>query len=462
MKKLSNCCNRRCLVEKMEDTAVVAVAGPSTAPVEAPSTAPAEVPSAVPAEAPSAAPAEVPSSTPADAPSAVPVDEEDDTEAPIPEVEALIEGLNSAIDNVNVLEDGAQACRARHAAISTALHCQASALAAEGAPYTAAAFEAGSATMRARRQQVVAEQALAGLQTEQAQLQAESQLPAGSWALTSSLSATKQRIAAATKALNAARKASGNAAAREDKARKALQKAHALEVSRLPPMVTFPANLVAPTTPLDEELGILLRRLALSAEADAAAAAESSELAELERQKDEAATAVSDAMLALEEMSNTIHANRMAAAAMAVEADGGDIDTPGVGHGSSAESGGDSDFVCEDDDDEGDTPGGRTPRGARTPKRERQDDGAPFSSGGGDEAELSNMQLATRTAVARLLRKASELVSVTSPTPSQVKAAPPPWHGHQVESVWYGVAWNDGASTARLQAEFCTAITQSI
>ena len=103
-------------------------------------------------------------------------DIQEDTEE-IAEVGSLIEGLNSAIDNVNLLEDEAQACAARHAAAKATLRCQIVSLEAEFGSFWHSAVtglgDAHRAAWQARQQLAAAEQqadchvgALARLQSE--------------------------------------------------------------------------------------------------------------------------------------------------------------------------------------------------------------------------------------------------------------------------------------------------------
>ena len=384
-------------------------------------------------------------------------------------VNGLIEELNMAIDGVNVLEDEAQSCRARHIAAAAALRCSASVLEAESMhwPWSAAAasaFEAARSMMRAHRHQVTAEKNLAGLSAEQAELHAAG--AEGRSALTSRLAASRNGLTAATKALTAARKAASAAASRQEKARRALQRAHALESAKPHTGLAMP--------PLEEELAILERRLSLAADAEAAVAAETIELAEMERRKEEAASRVSDAMLALEEMSNGIHARRSTIAGEAEELAEEGSGPPG--HGSSAESGGDSDFVVDSESSGDEKPSSMateavTPSSARAPKRGRPDslptaERRTPASQGADEAEAESSYLATRTAITRLLRRASELVGASPTLTTTPAPLPSPWHaGHhkyRIETAWYGVAWSDPASMARLRGERSLVETQEI
>ena len=68
--------------------------------------------------------------------------------------------------------------------------------------------------------------------------------------------------------------------------------------------------------------------------------------------------------------------------------------------------------------------------------------------------------LATKNAVARLLRRASELVAATPTAPT--RAPLPPWHDHRVDSIWFGVAWSDAASATRLRGECSLVASQEI
>ena len=412
-------------------------------------------------------------------------------EPPVAEVGEAIDELNAAIDNVNVLEDEAQACRARHVVLAAMLAAQARTLEIEAASHwswgsaAAAAFDASRVTMHARRQQVVAEQALSALQAEQVRLEAElhaAQSVEMCAALRARLASRRQANAAATKALHAARKATSSAGAKEDKARRLLQRLHAQESGRLMQLAAAGAmvTVVLPPT-LGEELLLLDRRLSLAMERDSAAAAEAVEVAEMERRKEAAAARVSDAMLALEEMSNEIHASRQQNAANAGVRAADDAPPP-AGCGSSAESAGDSDFVCDDsassDEAVSEDPRGRAPGPSplheQTPMRAQLE--PPGNSGTGSistarpalatpsSAGVSEDPMhATRTAVARLLRKATELVGASPvPTPSAARAPLPAWRAHRVDTVWCGVAWTDEGSLARLRGECSYAITQQI
>ena len=72
--------------------------------------------------------------------------------------------------------------------------------------------------------------------------------------LSSKLEVTRAAMTRATKALNTQRKAVTSAQAKDDKARRALQRAHTQLSVALPPV---------PLLPLEEELGLLEVRLAL-------------------------------------------------------------------------------------------------------------------------------------------------------------------------------------------------------
>ena len=456
-------------------------------------------------------------------PIAVPEDggeEEFPDDVPVEEVGDLIEGLNSAIDRVNALEDECQAVSAKHSNARTTLLCQAAVLESESAAselyaHSTAVYDAGLHLQRVKQPLNAQEQTVKLLQAQSAKLQAELSAT-GLWQarveLTSKLSHCRNAITAANKAHSATKKALTSAATKADKARKQLQRQHAT--------VTFGSLNVPPVAlpPLDDELHLLAKRLELALQLDAAAALCTAEVEHMERLKELAAQRVSEAMEALEAMSNEIHENRKATMAEAAAAEqqqqgeedgehandgdgGGGREEGGNsagetaaagssppraagsgGDGSGPGSGNDSDFVVDSSDDEGNEgggggggaggAGGGQGGGPTTPKRlaqgaeaaERKPVGAPPSP-----AAVAP-PLAVE-AVARLLMKASDLViKHGSPQPSAARSAAfelqrleTPSPTEPVHSLWYGgVVWSDSASIARLRAECSGVATQII
>lgn len=103
-------------------------------------------------------------------------EEEPLDEGDVLHVGSLIEELNEAIDNVNVLEDEHQTLCATHAAAQAALQCQVAVLEAEAPPWraqVAAAVDASVAATRAKTSVVSAEAAVVRLKAEQSQLQVQ-------------------------------------------------------------------------------------------------------------------------------------------------------------------------------------------------------------------------------------------------------------------------------------------------
>ena len=425
----------------------------------------------------------------------------DDAEE-VANVGTLIEELNGAIDHVNDLEDEHQACCARHAATARELRTSMGVLEAESArtrwqTAAVAAAEACEAAGLARQQLAAAEHAAAQQSVEQSWAQAELAAADGheaKQALTQRLAQVRTSIAAAAKVVASARKAATTATAREDKARRNLQRAHAQE-SR--PWMLPPGAL--PPLPVEDELAIVSKWLAVRGELRRAAQTEAVDLAEFSRRKEEAAARVSAAMLALEAKSEEIHERQQAAEEAAAdggeEDEGDDDDDDGSGDGgggggsgregslrvgggrqksassrSSAEGedGGDSDFVLDSSESEDEGGGGGAEAGAEgsadTPrraarKRSRRGETSTVlpPKRGSIAGEAENGMLATRTAVTRLLRRASELVNSS---PILQPSVPPPRESvasavlvDYVIDPWHGLVWVDAASVARSQTE---------
>lgn len=400
----------------------------------------------------------------ADAAAAAPAaDSDDGADVPVAEVGSLIEALNEAIDAVNVLEDECQADAARHLMTRRALQFQLAALEGEGGgrPWQAQAITMAESMLvcaRARRQLHAAEQAALHAQDEHGQLNDEL-ASEGLWEarmlLTSKLTASRGALTMANKALQTARKAVSTATSREEKARRQFQRAHTLEASR------HQASGV-PSPPFDDELALLERQATLAHELSMAEMAEAAALSEIERRKEVAAARVSDAMLALEVMSNEIHSNRMSslpAAQGGAEMDGAASLASAADR--SGDSGGDSDFVVDDSESSGDEAGAahRRPRSSPAPprsvKRERQ--GRADGASAADELEAGIQ--ATRTAVTRLLRKAGELVSSAGGAQpvSRLATGTGTTQSYRMDPAWFGVAWSDSESVDRLRAE-CVAV----
>ena len=228
-------------------------------------------------------------------------DVQDDTEE-IAEVGSLIEGLNSAIDHVNLLEDEAQACANQHAAAKLTLRSQIIALEAEfGSFWHSAALGLGDAhhaADQARQQLATAEDQAAQHVGTLARLQSELNAT-GLWEarmkLTSRQAEVRALVTAANKAVTSARKGMNNALAREEKAFKHLQKVHSQDNAR-----QRQAGFV--TLPTEEDFGLIERWLSLCKRLHAAAAEEARDLSAYEKEKEKAAAAVSAAMQALEVM----------------------------------------------------------------------------------------------------------------------------------------------------------------
>ena len=149
------------------------------------------------------------------------------------EVQQAIETLNAAIDRVNVLEDELQAAGAQHASEQHALVCQAQVVEVETPSalrtVVQATFDTGRALQSARRPLEPQQALIRQLQAQAVQLQAELNM-SGLWQermlLSSKLEVTRATMTRAVKGLNTQRKAVVNAQAKDDRARRALQKAH--------------------------------------------------------------------------------------------------------------------------------------------------------------------------------------------------------------------------------------------
>ena len=324
--------------------------------------------------------------------------------------------------------------------------------------------------------------------------------------LSSKLEVTRATMTRATKALNTQRKAVASAQAKDDKARKALQKAHT-QLS-----VGSAAAPAVPLPPLEEELGLLEVRLALSEMLGNAQSTGQAQLAALEHQKEAAAAEVSEAMEALETLSNEIHERRVqekaakeAAAAAAAAPPAVAVASEGTAEGGGAargrqggdastreeedeEEGGQSDFVTDDSEGEEQArdgmsgPGaGGEPRAHLPPAaRSRGAAGAAGTAGtargstaGGEDSRSTIMQLT----MARLLRQASELVTrhatataasaasrehASTLFASSDSASSGLLYASLVPSLWPGgVVWADAASMARLRTE-CSAVATQV
>ena len=432
------------------------------------------------------------------------------------EVEQAIETLNAAIDRVNVLEDEHQSAGVQHAAEQRTLACQAQVVEADtsSALRTAvqATFETGRALQSARRPLELQQAQIRQLQAQAVQLQAELNM-SGLWqermTLSSKLEVTRATMTRATKALNTQRKAVASAQAKDDKARKALQKAHT-QLS-----VGSAAAPAVPLPPLEEELGLLEVRLALSEMLGNAQSTGQAQLAALEHQKEAAAAEVSEAMEALETLSNEIHERRVqekaakeAAAAAAAAPPAVAVASEGTAEGGGAargrqggdastreeedeEEGGQSDFVTDDSEGEEQVRDGMSGPGAGGEPRahlppaacSRGAAGAAGTAGtagtargstaGGEDSRSTIMQLT----MARLLRQASELVTrhatataasaasrehASTLSASTLSASSGLLYASLVPSLWPGgVVWADAASMARLRTE-CSAVATQV
>jgi len=224
----------------------------------------------------------------ADTDAAAPAPSAEDTSAE--EIRTLIEQLNNAIEQVNELEDAHQACCARHAATLRALTCGMASLEAEskGTKWQAAAIAAAEACEAA----AAAQQQLAA--AEQLQV----------------VDATAAKMVASV------RKAASNAASREEKARRNLERLHGHEGRR---WTGAPSSHV----PWEEELAVVSRWLVMRDEVRKARQMETLELGESELLKEAAAAAVNEAMAALEEKSDEIHKQQTAEAAVRASEGGG-------------------------------------------------------------------------------------------------------------------------------------------
>ena len=205
-----------------------------------------------------------------------------DSDASAEEIRTLIEQLNNAIEHVNDVEDAHQACCARHAATLRALTCGMAALEAEskGTKWQAAAIAAAEACEAA----AAAQQELAAAE----QLQVVE--------------------ATAAKMVSSARKVASNAASREEKARRILERLHGHESRR---WTGAPASW---QVPWEEDLAVVSRWLVVRDEVRKARQMETLELGESELLKEAAAAAVNAAMAALEEKSDEIHNQQTAEA----------------------------------------------------------------------------------------------------------------------------------------------------
>lgn len=217
----------------------------------------------------------------ADTDAAAPAPSAEDTSAE--EIRTLIEQLNNAIEQVNELEDAHQACCARHAATLRALTCGMASLEAEskGTKWQAAAIAAAEACEVA----AAAQQQLAA--AEQLQV----------------VDATAAKMVASV------RKAASNAASREEKARRNLERLHGHEGRRW-------TGAASSHVPWEEELAVVSRWLVMRDEVRKARQMETLELGESELLKEAAAAAVNEAMAALEEKSDEIHKQQTAEAAV--------------------------------------------------------------------------------------------------------------------------------------------------
>lgn len=214
-----------------------------------------------------------------------------------------IERLNEAIDAVNRLEDEHLAWTKLRTHKHAVTNCQLNVLETELMCYEllSALNEAARAVSRANKQVANADQELKHLQAEQAQLQTELKANTNSPTraeLSTRLTEVDMAVANAQKAATAAQKTMVGASGREEKSRRQLQKAKDAFGCESPP--------------IDDDLSLFQRALLLREEHETAVAEEAHAAANMERAKEDAAEEVRSAMEALEEMSNSIHANRSA------------------------------------------------------------------------------------------------------------------------------------------------------
>ena len=319
-----------------------------------------------------------------------------DSDASAEEIRTLIEQLNNAIEHVNDLEDAHQACCARHAATLRALTCGMAALEAEskGTKWQAAAIAAAEACEAA----AAAQQELAAAE----QLQAVD--------------------ATAAKMVSSARKVASNAASREEKARRILERLHGHESRR---WTGAPASW---QVPWEEDLAVVSRWLVVRDEVRKARQMEILELGESELLKEAAAAAVNAAMAALEEKSDEIHNQQTAEASERASEGAADV---------AAEVGGKRIRCSSDECGEG--------------GKESAADGEPGSL-------VKKAGSSSRSSVALLLGRVRENTSPISepdvPRGERPSAASSALREEDyVIDPWHGLVWVDTQSIHRSQAE---------
>lgn len=226
---------------------------------------------------------------------------DDGMEENIEEVGPAIERLNEAIDTVNRLEDEHQAWIKLRGDTHAIMKCQIRVLESELPCFDLLKIlsEASRAAARALKQQSAAEQNLARLQAKHHELHAQSSVEVMTRAdLNSNLLDNKLSLSTAQKAVISARKVVMTANAREEKARRSLQKARDAAGDNVMPM--------------EDELQLLQQTLRHMEEHETRVEEESHVGASMQLAKDNAAAEVRDAMQALEEMSNSMHQSRTA------------------------------------------------------------------------------------------------------------------------------------------------------
>ena len=212
------------------------------------------------------------------------------TDGTVTAVGKLIEGLNRAIDNVNVLEDESSAADAAARQAKAARQAELAVLVAEVAPRRAAALaalaDALAAGAKAAQQLTDLEAAYSCIAGETMRLEREL-AATGLWEkraeVQARLSRSEECRKDSKKAVDAARKAGAAAASRGEKARKQLLRLGGVDGAGAPP--------------IEDELNVLEAARALR-EAHALTAANEAEAADDVRARKEAATAQVAAMTA--------------------------------------------------------------------------------------------------------------------------------------------------------------------
>lgn len=304
------------------------------------------------------------------------------------EVGSAIERLNEAIDAVNFLEDEHQAWTKIRAEKNAVLSCRIAVLEWEIFPFElmASLCDACTTSVRAQKLHATAEQTLARLQEEHAAKQREL-ASAGLWRarleLNAQLTEIRAAVSTAQKAVLVGRKASTAAGTREDKVRRALQRAREGAGSGSPPE--------------EDELAVFQNVVLLREELETASAEEANIISSMQRRKDAAADDVNAAMAALEEMSNSIHENRNSASSLSVELDRDDGTSKSCATLAQGESGGDSAFLYD--------PRAQVPWQAGTATASASGCGGPLSvldpEGGQQLAKQASLLSPTAAAMAR-------------------------------------------------------------